>query len=97
LDSDEEDSEILYKTDRWDWKLRNRLFITRLLSEPYKETIWASMTTSQRLAEGVYQSMETLATATPLPLYAREFESMFAQKDFNILPLGLCHRTPTRF
>jgi len=55
------------------------------------------MTTSQRLEEGVHQSMETLATATPLPLYAREFESMFAQKDFNILPLGLCHRTPTRF
>jgi len=36
--------------------------------------------------EGARRSKETLATATPLPAYVTEFQSMFAKEDFNILP-----------
>jgi len=42
--------------------------------------------TSQRLAEGARHSKETLATATPLPAYVTEFQSVFAKEDFDILP-----------
>ena len=42
--------------------------------------------TSQRLAEGARRSKETLATATPLPAYVTEFQSVFAKEDFDILP-----------
>jgi len=41
--------------------------------------------TSQRLVEGARHSKETLATATPLPAYVTEFQSVFAKKDFDIL------------
>jgi len=42
--------------------------------------------TSQRLTEGARCSVETQAAATPLPAYVVEFRSMFAKKDFDILP-----------
>jgi len=42
--------------------------------------------TSQRLAERARRSKETLATATPLPAYVTEFQSVFAKEDFDILP-----------
>jgi len=42
--------------------------------------------TSQRLTEGARCSVETQAAATPLPAYVVEFRSVFAKKDFDILP-----------
>jgi len=36
--------------------------------------------------EGARRSKEILATATPLPAYVAEFQSVFAKKDFDILP-----------
>jgi len=36
--------------------------------------------------EGARCSKETLATATPLPAYIMEFQSVFAKEDFDILP-----------
>ena len=42
--------------------------------------------TFQRLMEGAKCSKETLATATPLPTYVTEFQSMFTKEDFDILP-----------
>jgi len=36
--------------------------------------------------EGAKCSKETLATATPLPTYVTEFQSMFTKEDFDILP-----------
>ena len=36
--------------------------------------------------EGARRSKETLATATPLPAYVAEFQSVFAKEDFDILP-----------
>ena len=41
--------------------------------------------TSQYLAEGARHSKETLAAATPLPVYVMEFQSVFAKEDFDIL------------
>jgi len=43
-------------------------------------------TTSQRLTEGARRSKETQTTTTPLPAYVVEFQSVFAKKDFDILP-----------
>jgi len=43
-------------------------------------------TISQRLAEGARCSKETHAATTPLPAYVVEFQSVFAKKDFDILP-----------
>jgi len=42
--------------------------------------------TSQCLVEGARYSKKTLTTATPLPAYVTEFQSVFAKKDFDILP-----------
>jgi len=41
---------------------------------------------SQRLTKGARHSKETLTTATPLPAYITEFQSVFAKEDFDILP-----------
>jgi len=42
--------------------------------------------TSQHLTEGARHSKETLATATLLPTYVMEFQSMFTKENFDILP-----------
>jgi len=42
--------------------------------------------TSQCLAEGARRNAETQATATQLPTYVAEFQSVFAKEDFDILP-----------
>jgi len=62
------------------------LFLTRLLPEPDQVDLQATTTTSQRLVEGARHSAETQAAATPLPAYVTEFQSVFAKKDFDILP-----------
>jgi len=43
-------------------------------------------TTSQCLVEGVRRSKEAQAATTLLPAYVAEFQSMFAKKDFDMLP-----------
>jgi len=43
-------------------------------------------TTSQRLVEGARRSAEAQTAATLLPTYVAEFRSVFAKKDFDILP-----------
>jgi len=55
------------------WELRDRLFLTRLLPEPDQVDLRATTMTSQRLAKGARCSVETRATATPLPAYVVEF------------------------
>jgi len=42
--------------------------------------------TSQHLAEGARRSKEMLAATSLLPTYIMEFQSVFAKKDFDILP-----------
>jgi len=69
-----------------DWRLRDRLFFTRIFPELTEVDLQATATTSQRLAEGARRSKETLAAATLLPTYVTEFQSVFAKEDFDILP-----------
>jgi len=69
-----------------DWTLGDRLFLTRVFPELTEVDLQATATTSQRLAEGARRSKETLATATLLPTYVTEFQSIFAKEDFDILP-----------
>jgi len=64
----------------------NRLFMTRILSEPTAEDLRAASTTSQKLAEGACQFAETRREPFILPNCVRGFKSVFAKEDFDILP-----------
>ena len=64
----------------------NRLFVTRILLEPAAKDLRAISTISQKLVEGACQALETQKGLLTLPDYAKEFESVFAKEDFNILP-----------
>ena len=64
----------------------NRLFVTRILLEPAAKDLRAISTISQKLVEGACQALETQKGLLTLPNYAKEFESVFAKEDFNILP-----------
>jgi len=68
------------------WEPGDQLFLIRLFLELTQVNLRAVTTTSQCLAEGARHSKETLAAATPLPAYVTEFQSVFAKKDFDILP-----------
>ena len=73
------------------WELRDRLFLTCLLPEPDQVDLRAMTMTSQHLAEEARRSMETQATATLLPIYVAEFQSVFTKEDFDILPEHRCY------
>jgi len=60
--------------------------MTRILLDSTAEDLRAASTTSQKLAEGAYQSAETRKEPFVPPDYVREFESVFAKKDFDVLP-----------
>ena len=64
----------------------DRLFMTRILSEPAVENLHATSTISQKLAEGAHQASETWKGLLPLPNCAKGFESVFTKEDFDILP-----------
>jgi len=68
-----------------DWGLGDRLFLIRIFPELTEVDLRATAMTFQRLMEGTKCSKETLATATPLPTYVTEFQSMFTKEDFDIL------------
>jgi len=69
-----------------EYEIGDRLFMTRILLEPAAEDLRATSTISQKLAEGARQASETQKGLFIPPDYAKEFESVFAKKDFNILP-----------
>jgi len=60
--------------------------MTRLLPEPLAVDLYATSMISQKLAEGVCQVLEAQKGLFTLPDCARGFKSMFAKKDFDILP-----------
>ena len=64
----------------------DRLFVTRILSEPMAEDLRATSTISQKLAEGARRASETRKGLLTLPDCAKGFESVFAKEDFDILP-----------
>jgi len=68
-----------------EYKPGDRLFMTRILSEPTVENLCATSTISQKLAEGACRASETWKGLLPLPDCAKGFESVFAKEDFNIL------------
>ena len=60
--------------------------MTRILLEPAVEDLCATSTISQKLAEGACRASETWKELLTLPNCVKEFESVFAKKDFDILP-----------
>ena len=60
--------------------------MTRILLDSTTEDLRAASTTSQKLAEGAHQSTEARKEPFVLPDCIKEFESVFAKKDFNVLP-----------
>jgi len=63
----------------------DRLFMTRILSEPVAEDLRATSTISQKLAEEARRASETRKELLTLPDCAKGFELVFAKEDFDIL------------
>jgi len=78
------------KTPLWicevEYEQGDRLFITRILSEPAAKDFRATSMISQKLAEGARRALETRKGLLTLPDCVKEFESVFAKEDFDILP-----------
>jgi len=71
---------------RVEYEQGDRLFVTRILSEPMAEDLHATSTISQKLAEGARRASEMRKGLLTLPDCAKGFESVFTKKDFDILP-----------
>jgi len=69
-----------------EYEQRDRLFMTRILSEPVVEDLRATSMISQKLAEGACRALEMQKKLLTLPDCAKGFESVFAKEDFDILP-----------
>jgi len=69
-----------------EYEQEDRLFMTRFLLEPAVEDLRATSTISQKLAEGACRASETRKGLLTLPDCVKEFESVFAKEDFDILP-----------
>jgi len=83
---DSEGDETPVRTREAEYEQGDRLFMTRILSEPTAEDLRAASTTSQKLAEGARQSAEAQREPFIPPDCVRGFESVFAKEDFDILP-----------
>jgi len=82
---DSEEDETPLQICEVEYEPGDRLFMTRILSEPAVENLCATFMISQKLAEGVRQVSETRKGLLLLLDCAKGFESVFAKKDFNIL------------
>jgi len=83
---DSEEDETSIQTREVEYEQGNRLFMTRILLEPTAEDLCTTSTTSQKLAEGARRSAEAQREPFILPDCVRGFKSIFAKKDFDILP-----------
>jgi len=83
---DSEEDEAPLRICEVEYEPGDRLFMTRILSEPAAENLHATSTISQKLAEGARQASETRKGLLTLPDCAKGFESVFAKEDFDILP-----------
>jgi len=68
-----------------EYEQENKLFITRILSEPTAKDLCTTSTISQKLAEGACQALETQKGLFVLSEYAKGFESVFTKENFDIL------------
>jgi len=83
---DLEEDETPLRMCEVEYKPGDRLFITKILSEPAIENLHATSTISQKLAEGAYRASETRKGLLSLPDCAKGFKSVFAKEDFDIFP-----------
>jgi len=83
---DSEEDEAPVRTREAEYKPEDRLFMTRILPDSTTEDLHATSMTSQKLAEGARRSMEARKEPFILPDCVRRFKSVFAKKDFDILP-----------
>jgi len=83
---DSEEDETSIRICGVEYEPGNRLFMTRILSEPVAKDFCATSTISQKLAEGAHRASETWKKLLTLPNCAKGFESVFAKEDFDILP-----------
>jgi len=82
---DSEEDETPLQICEVEYEPGDRLFMTRILSEPAVENLRATFMISQKLAEGARQASETRKGLLPLLDCAKGFELVFAKEDFNIL------------
>jgi len=83
---DSEEDEAPIRTREAEYEPGDRLFMTRILPDSTREDLRTTSTTSQKLAEGACRSTEARKEPFIPPDCVREFESIFAKEDFNILP-----------
>ena len=81
-----ERNEIPLRICKVEYETEDKLFMIRILLEPAMEDLHATSMIFQKLVEGVCQALEIRKGLLPLPNYAKEFESVFAKEDFDILP-----------
>jgi len=83
---DSEEGETPLRICKVEYEPGDRLFMTRILSEPAAENLRAASTISQKLVEGARRASKTRKGLLALPDCAKGFESVFAKEDFDILP-----------
>jgi len=83
---DLEEDEASVRTREAEYELGDQLFITRILLDSTREDLRAASMTSQKLAEEARRSTEARKEPFIPPDCAREFESVFAKENFDILP-----------
>jgi len=82
---DSEEDETPLRICEVEYEQGDRLFMTRILPEPAAEDLRATSTISQKLVEGARRASETRKGLLTLPDCVKEFESVFAKEDFDIL------------
>jgi len=82
-DSEEDETPLWIGED--EYEQGDRLFMTRILSEPAVEDLCATSMISQKLVEGAHRASETQKGLLTLPDCAKGFESVFTKEDFDIL------------
>jgi len=83
---DLEEDETPLQICKVEYEQGDRLFVTRILSEPVAEELCATSTISQKLAEGACRVSEMQKGLFTLPDYTKGFELVFTKEDFDILP-----------
>jgi len=83
---DSEEDKTPLQIGKVEYEQGDKLFMTRILSEPAAEDLRATSMISQKLAEGAHRASEMWKRLLTLPNCAKGFEPAFAKEDFDILP-----------
>jgi len=82
---DSEEDKTSLRIGEIEYEQGDRLFMTRILSEPAVEDLRATSKISQKLAEGARRASEMRKGLLTLPDCTKGFKSVFAKEDFDIL------------